>query len=79
MDTPFFSNYISCNTPNFMKIKAVYTEIRNNYDTSSQRHIYEELGFHYKDYLNIIIDLSQSENILWGQIHSSRRKNIKMQ
>ncbi|MDD3818244.1 MAG: hypothetical protein PHG41_00160 [Actinomycetota bacterium] len=49
---------------NFMKIKAVYTEIRNNYDNSSQRHIYEELGFNYEDHLNIIVDLSQSENIL---------------
>jgi lipid II:glycine glycyltransferase (peptidoglycan interpeptide bridge formation enzyme) len=61
----------------FMKRKAVYTEIRNNYNTSKQRHIYEEAGFHYEDHLNIIVDLSQSENILWEQIHSSRRKNIK--
>ena len=63
----------------FMKRKAVYTEIRNNYNTSKQRHIYEEAGFHYEDHLNIIVDLSQSENILWEKIHSSRRKNIKKQ
>jgi len=62
---------------NFMKRKAVYTEIRNDYDTSNQRHIYEELGFNYEDHLNIIVDLSQSENILWEQIHSKRRNEIK--
>lgn len=62
---------------NFMKRKAVYTEIRNNYDTSNQRHIYEEFGFNYEDHLNIIVDLSQSENILWEQIHSKRRNEIK--
>ena len=62
---------------NFMKRKAVYTEIRNNYDTSYQRHIYEESGFHYEDHLDIIVDLSQSENILWEQIHSKRRNEIK--
>lgn len=62
---------------NFIKRKAVYTEIRNNYDTSNQRHIYEESGFHYEDHLDIIVDLSQSENILWEQIHSKRRNEIK--
>ncbi len=62
---------------NFIKRKAVYTEIRNNYDTLNQRHIYEESGFHYEDHLNIIVDLSQSENILWEQISSSRRGEIK--
>ncbi len=61
---------------NYMKRKAVYTEIRNNYDTSSQRHIYEGLGFNFEDHLNIIVDLSQSENILWKQIHSKRRNVI---
>ena len=61
----------------FMKRKAVYTEIRNNYNTSKQRHIYEESGFHYEDHLDIIVDLSQSENILWEQIHSKRRNEIK--
>lgn len=62
---------------NFMKREAVYTEIRNNYDTLNQRIIYEKNGFKFEDHLNIIVDLSQTEDILWKQIHSSRRKNIK--
>ena len=62
---------------NFMKRKAVYTEIRNNYDTSYQRHIYEESGFHYEDHLNIIVDLSQDESIIYSQMSLTRRKQIK--
>jgi hypothetical protein len=59
-----------------MKRRAVYTEIRNNYDTSIQRNIYESLGFNYEEHLNILIDLSQEETILWNNIHSNRRKMI---
>lgn len=62
---------------NYMKRKAVYTEIRNNYDTSSQRHIYEGLGFNFEDHLNIIVDLSQEEDVIFAQINSTRRKQIK--
>jgi len=60
----------------FIKRKAVYTEIRNNYDTSIQRNIYESLGFIYEEHLNILIDLSQEETNLWNNIHPNRRKMI---
>jgi len=62
---------------NFMKREAVYTEIRNNYDTLNQRIIYEKNGFKFEDHLNIIVDLSQTEDILWKQIHSKRRNEIR--
>jgi len=61
----------------FMKGKAVYTEIRNNYDTLIQRNVYENLGFKFEDHLNIIVDLSQTEDILWQQIHTKRRNEIR--
>jgi len=34
-------------------------------------------GFKYEDHLNIIVDLSQPEDILWQQIHSKRRNEIR--
>ena len=61
---------------NFMKRRAVYTEIRNNYDTSIQRNIYESLGFNYEGHLNILIDLSQEEANLWHNIRPNRRNMI---
>jgi len=61
----------------FMKRNAVYTEIRNNYDTSIQRNIYESLGFNYEDHLNILIDLRSSEDELWQKVYSKRKNNIR--
>jgi len=61
----------------FMKRKAVYTEIRNNFDTSFQKDIYESFGFHYEEHLNIIIDVTPSEDELFGKMHSSRKRNIR--
>ncbi len=31
----------------------------------------------YEDHLNIIVDFSQSEDILWQQVHSKRRNEIR--
>ena len=62
---------------NFMKGKTVYIEIRNNYDTLNQRNIYENLGFKFEDHLNIIIDLRLSEDELWRNINTTKRKSIR--
>jgi len=61
----------------FMKGKAVYTEIRNNYDTLIQRNVYENLGFKFEDHLNIISDLRLSEDELWKNINTTKRKSIR--
>jgi len=61
----------------FMKRRAVYTEIRNNFDTLIQRNIYESLGFNYEDHLNILIDLFLDEEELWKNLHANRKTNIK--
>jgi len=53
---------------------SLYTEIRNIYDAQDTlNHIN---NYSYIDHLNFIINLNQSEDGLWGQIHKSRRKNI---
>ena len=62
---------------NFKKGRAVYTEIRNNYDTLNQRYIYKNLGFKFEDHLNIIIDLRLSEDELWRNINTTKRKSIR--
>ncbi len=60
-----------------MKHKVVYSEVRNHYDPECISQAMIKNGFKYEDHLNIIVDLFQSENILWEQIHSKRRNEIR--
>lgn len=53
---------------------SLYTEIRNMYDVQDTLNHLEYYSF--VDHLNFIINLNQSEENLWSQIHKSRRKNI---
>jgi len=59
-----------------VKHKAVYTQIRNLWDTDNFREIFEKLGYVYEEHLNILIDLTKSEDILWKEIYSRRRSQI---
>ena len=60
-----------------MKHKVVYSEVRNHYNPECMSPIMLKNGFKYEDHLNIIVDLSQTEDILWQNISSSGRKKIK--
>ncbi|WP_214041482.1 lipid II:glycine glycyltransferase FemX [Methanoculleus sp.] len=54
---------------------CLYTEIRNMHDVQS---ILEYSGnYVFVDHLNFIINLNQSLDGIWGQIHNSRRRRIK--
>jgi len=58
---------IACNA-------SLYTEIRNMYDTQG---LFNHIGHYSKiDHLNFLINLNQSEDDLWNQIHRSTRRNI---
>jgi lipid II:glycine glycyltransferase (peptidoglycan interpeptide bridge formation enzyme) len=58
---------IACNA-------SLYTEIRNMYDTQG---LFNHIGQYIKiDHLNFLINLNQSEDDVWNQIHKSRRKNV---
>lgn len=56
--------------------KAVYTQIRNLWDTEKYKNIFEKNGYNYEDHLNILIDLTKSEDELWSEIYSRRRSQI---
>lgn len=53
---------------------SLYTEIRNMYNM--QDTLIHINNYSYIDHLNFIINLDQSKDDLWSQIHKSRRKNI---
>jgi len=54
--------------------KSVITEIRHLFDCPDLHNIG---SYKFEGHLNFLINLNQSEDQLWTQIHKSRRKNIK--
>jgi len=56
--------------------KALYTQIRNMWDTSEISGILSSMGYEYKEHLNFLIDLNRPEEEIWKNIHKSRRKGI---
>jgi len=65
-----FSEYLK----KIMKYKIIYSEVRNHYDPECISQSMLKSGFKYEDHLNIIVDLSQDEDIIFTQINSTRRK-----
>jgi serine/alanine adding enzyme len=56
---------------------AIYTQVRNSYDISKNRKLFESHSFKYKDHLNIIVDLNKSDEQLWKEVHTKRRNEIR--
>ena len=59
------------------KFKCLFTEIRNHVDFSEHENMMKRKGFKFEDHLNILIDLTQSEEELWKQVHSKRSNLIR--
>ena len=57
--------------------KVIYSQFRNIWDTVKSKIIFENNNFIYEDHLDIIIDLSKGKFILWEEIKSTRKKQIK--
>lgn len=57
--------------------KAIYSQFRNFYDVSAFKGGFNAQGWYYEDHLNIIIDLSKTEEQLWKEVHSKRRNMIR--
>ncbi len=56
---------------------AIYTQVRNLWDTGGQRAVFEDEQYAYERHLNIIVDISKSEDVLWKEVHSKRRNEIR--
>lgn len=54
----------------------IVTEIRNHYLNDEIKSVMNDLGFSFEDHLNILVNLNQSEEDLWKQIHPKRRNEI---
>lgn len=60
----------------FLNNRAIYTQIRNSWDTEYSRGTMNILGYQYELHLNYLIDLNRSTEEIWGDIHKPRRKGI---
>lgn len=62
---------------NTIRGRAIYSQIRNFADTSGLKDVFYGLGYGYEDHLNILLDLSIGNEVLWNNYSRSRKKGIK--
>ena len=74
---PYILRYILKEYDYVVKRKAIYSQIRNLWNWKELNNVFIDRGFIFNDHLNIIIDLSESEEQLWKDVHSKRRNEIR--
>jgi serine/alanine adding enzyme len=60
----------------FIKNKVIYSQFRNQW-VSKHTDVFLKNGYEYEDHLNIYIDLTKSQEVLWNELHTNRKKNLK--
>jgi len=60
----------------FLNNRAIYTQVRNLWDTESSKETLNSLGYQYEHHLNYLVNLNRPEKEIWGDIHKPRRKGI---
>jgi len=60
----------------FYRNKLIYIEIRNSFDYSTYSHVFEKNGWEYLPWLNILKEISGSED-LHSELSESRRRQIR--
>lgn len=61
----------------FVRKKAIYTQIRNMWDTTDISNILKNAGYQYEEHLNFLIDLNKSREELWSNLSKKRRNGIR--
>ncbi|MCB0168163.1 MAG: peptidoglycan bridge formation glycyltransferase FemA/FemB family protein, partial [Anaerolineae bacterium] len=62
---------------NETKNSALFTELRNMSDLSTQQTFLNEKKFIFEDHLNFLIDLTQAEDQLWQNVKKKCRQHIR--
>lgn len=60
----------------FLNNRAIYTQVRNLWNTESSKEALNSLGYQYEPHLNYLINLDRPAKEIWGDIHKPRRKGI---
>lgn len=56
--------------------KALYTQVRNMWDTSNISNFLNSMGYEYEEHLNFLIDLKRSEEELWHNLKRDKKRGI---
>jgi lipid II:glycine glycyltransferase (peptidoglycan interpeptide bridge formation enzyme) len=62
---------------NTIKSKAIYSQIRNIFDVSYLKNVFQKFNYVYEDHLDIHVDLKKSEEDIWKAINPKRRGKIR--
>lgn len=57
--------------------KVIYSQFRNLWLQKEEKRVFELFTYQYDEHLNILINLEQSEEKLWKNLHSKRRNEIR--
>ena len=57
--------------------RAIYSQFRNLFDVSDFKEQFILHGYSFEEHLNIIVDLTKSEDELWSEVHQKRRNEIR--
>ena len=57
--------------------KALYTQIRNMWDTSAIYDVLNKMGYEYEEHLNFLMDLNCSKEILFSKLKRDKKRAIK--
>ncbi|KCZ72282.1 putative methicillin resistance protein [Candidatus Methanoperedens nitroreducens] len=57
--------------------KALYTQIRNMWDTSEISDVLKDIGYEYEEHLNILVDLTVTKEDAWNRLSKSKRRYIR--
>ena len=57
--------------------QTIFTQYRNLSDVSPYSDRFAESGYEFEEHLNILVDLSKTDDQLWQEVHVKRRNEIK--
>jgi lipid II:glycine glycyltransferase (peptidoglycan interpeptide bridge formation enzyme) len=75
-DDPAVLDFILKEYNEIIKKKAIYSQFRNFWEWRDSKEIFIKNGFEYEEHLNILIDLTKSEEQLWKEVYSKRRNEV---
>ena len=57
--------------------KLLRVQFRNLFPVLENAAVFSRFGYRYEEHLNILVDLTDTEEILWKKVHSKRRNEIR--
>lgn len=57
--------------------KVIYTQFRNLFDINYGRSSFTDFKYTFTEHLNILVDITQPQEILWKDIHKQKRYEIR--